>query len=268
MGPAQRHRAVGRRHGTSRGQDRARHFSYARIVEAARRYHDCRKAAAQCKLIVSGGNAAYHGDARSQRLPRSAGRAGRGCRRCAARARQHEHLAERPVHQRRTAALRRRPCRAGVLGIHLKRSALYFAHFGVAATPVRADYLHARRSVVPLSYNFAVAGFRAARIPGHRALPRLQPAGLESREDATRPGLAAACAWRMLPRVGIHSQRPCVQRGMPIGVASRRRRRTAHSGVVKAMARRITPHIQPSECAEIGGRAYAGPGHYQNVRKR
>ncbi|KDB62839.1 hypothetical protein AZ16_0379 [Bordetella bronchiseptica B18-5 (C3)] len=134
-------------------------FSYARIVEAARRYHDCRKAAAQCKLIASGGDAAYHGDAEANvyRDP------------LVALGVDAADVLPEPGSmntwqnaQFTSAVLRRYDADRVVLvssGIHLKRSALYFAHFGVAATPVRADYLHARRSVVPLSYNFAVADF-------------------------------------------------------------------------------------------------------------
>ncbi len=42
-------------------------------------------------------------------------------------------------------------------GIHLRRGLIYFAHFGVGATPVRADYLRAVWSWLPLSYNFVLA---------------------------------------------------------------------------------------------------------------
>ena len=44
-------------------------------------------------------------------------------------------------------------------GFHLKRSALYFAHFGMKPLPVRADYLPGALSVMPLSYNFTVTDF-------------------------------------------------------------------------------------------------------------
>jgi uncharacterized SAM-binding protein YcdF (DUF218 family) len=39
-------------------------------------------------------------------------------------------------------------------GIHLRRSVLYFGYFGVKASPVRADYVNAVMSPVPLAYNF------------------------------------------------------------------------------------------------------------------
>jgi uncharacterized SAM-binding protein YcdF (DUF218 family) len=39
---------------------------------------------------------------------------------------------------------------------HLTRGSLYFAHFGIATTPVRADWLKARLAWWPSSWNFAV----------------------------------------------------------------------------------------------------------------
>ncbi len=39
-------------------------------------------------------------------------------------------------------------------GLHLRRSILYFSHFGVRARPARADYAGAMMSPLPLAYNF------------------------------------------------------------------------------------------------------------------
>ncbi len=44
-------------------------------------------------------------------------------------------------------------------GIHLKRSLLYFSHFGIQATPALADYLAPIISILPIGYNFAVTDF-------------------------------------------------------------------------------------------------------------
>lgn len=44
-------------------------------------------------------------------------------------------------------------------GLHLQRSELYFFHFGVNTISVRADYMEAKLSMVPLWYNFAVTDF-------------------------------------------------------------------------------------------------------------
>ena len=42
-------------------------------------------------------------------------------------------------------------------GFHLRRGMLYFSHFGIRATPVRADYVDGVLSWLPLSYNFTMA---------------------------------------------------------------------------------------------------------------
>ena len=39
-------------------------------------------------------------------------------------------------------------------GLHLRRSILYFAHFGVRALPERADYVGAGLTPLPISFNF------------------------------------------------------------------------------------------------------------------
>lgn len=41
-------------------------------------------------------------------------------------------------------------------GLHMKRSLIYFAHFGTHPIPVNADYLKAYFSALPLGYNFAI----------------------------------------------------------------------------------------------------------------
>ncbi|MFL6605455.1 MAG: YdcF family protein [Steroidobacteraceae bacterium] len=39
-------------------------------------------------------------------------------------------------------------------GVHLRRSSLYFAHFGIHALPARADYVGAVVELLPQAYNF------------------------------------------------------------------------------------------------------------------
>jgi uncharacterized SAM-binding protein YcdF (DUF218 family) len=44
-------------------------------------------------------------------------------------------------------------------GIHLRRSLLYFSHFGVKAIPAPSDYLAPQITILPLGYNFAITDF-------------------------------------------------------------------------------------------------------------
>jgi uncharacterized SAM-binding protein YcdF (DUF218 family) len=42
-------------------------------------------------------------------------------------------------------------------GIHLQRSLLYFAHFGIAPQPVAGDWVRANSLFVPVAWNFVLA---------------------------------------------------------------------------------------------------------------
>jgi uncharacterized SAM-binding protein YcdF (DUF218 family) len=134
-------------------------FVYSRIVEAARLYTQCRKADADCKILISGGateaGAASEADVYAAVM---------------------SHLGIMPADlilengskntfqnaQFSSAKLADWKVDRVVLvssGFHLQRSKLYFQHFGVAASPVRSDYLRARLTILPLAYNFAVMDF-------------------------------------------------------------------------------------------------------------
>lgn len=132
-------------------------FAYGRIRKAAEQYRECRRAGRECKVEVSGGDvrglgqpeaAIYAGDL--QRLGVDAA---------------DLLLEPRSMNTWQNAQF------SGPLlktygadrvllvssGFHLRRGMLYFAHFGIHAVPVRADYVDGVRSWLPLSYNFAMA---------------------------------------------------------------------------------------------------------------
>lgn len=134
-------------------------FSYSRVVEAASLYRDCRRARANagCKILVSGGDARRNG-APEASIYRDA-LIGLGVDAA-------DVLSEpRSMNTWQNAQFTRvvldgyRADRVLLVtsGVHLRRSALYFAHFGVAAIPVRAEYLQAVTFPLPLAYNFSVA---------------------------------------------------------------------------------------------------------------
>lgn len=134
-------------------------FAYARIVETAELYNDCRKTAAECTIIVSGGDATHNGASEATIYRNSLLKLGVGATDLLL---ESDSMNTWQNAQFTSAILQRYDADRVALvssGIHLRRSALYFSHFGVSATPVRADYLRARWSVLPLSYNFAVTDF-------------------------------------------------------------------------------------------------------------
>lgn len=131
--------------------------SYARLVEAAALQRDCRRAGGQCKILLSGGDTGDTGVAEAlvhRRALLALGLAG-------------DDVLIEPVstgtwqHARYASDVLQHFCPDHVAlvtsGLHLRRSRLYFAHFGVAATQVRADYLCARQSLLPRPHNFVLA---------------------------------------------------------------------------------------------------------------
>lgn len=132
-------------------------FAQGRVNKAAALYHDCKKAAHDCKIIVSGSDVQKYG------VPEAA---------VYAEALQHLSIMPEDIiaedqsmntwknAQLTQALLKQFPAERIVLvssGFHLRRSMLYFSHFGIDATPIRADYLRAIQSNLPLAYNFAMA---------------------------------------------------------------------------------------------------------------
>ena len=127
--------------------------AYARITEAAVLYHACRQAPVGCKLLVSGGDPSHMGTA----LAASYGKV----------LRELGVLADDLILESRSNntwqnAQFSRPLLAKLdapkiwlvsSAWHLHRSVLYFDHFGIVATPVRADYLRARISFWPSASN-------------------------------------------------------------------------------------------------------------------
>jgi uncharacterized SAM-binding protein YcdF (DUF218 family) len=134
-------------------------FSYARIVEAGELYHDCRKASEHCKVIVSGGDVRHSGTTEAAVYRDTLVRIGV--------ATDDFMLDPKSMNTYQNAQYTHEILKTYAAdrvllvssGIHMQRSVLYFAHFGVAVTPVRADYLVARSVLMPLAYNFAVTDF-------------------------------------------------------------------------------------------------------------
>lgn len=134
-------------------------FSYPRIVEATQIYQACRKAGGDCKILVSGGDARHHGEPEAAVYRREIVALGVN----------GDDVLMEPKSmntwqnaQFSRAALAEYAPEHTVLvssAIHLRRSLLYFAHFGMAPIPVRADDLQATVSPLPLAYNFTLADY-------------------------------------------------------------------------------------------------------------
>lgn len=131
--------------------------SYARIATAATLQRDCRRTGGHCKILISGGDTGASGSSEAM-VYRNAllalGLAGDDVliEPYATTTRQHARLASDVLEHF---------CADHVVlvssGVHLRRSQLYFAHYGVEATQVRADHLCAVKSLLPRPHNFVLA---------------------------------------------------------------------------------------------------------------
>lgn len=141
---------------TDRGPQSAA-FSYGRMVKAFELYRLCKSRAQDCRIVSSGGDAAGYGKSEAEMFAEALERMG------AARA-------DIIVEGRSMNTWQNAQFTAQVLagqqvdrivlvtsGLHVRRSLLYFSHFGVNATGVRADYAYARLSVLPVAYNILLA---------------------------------------------------------------------------------------------------------------
>ncbi|OZI67239.1 YdcF family protein [Bordetella genomosp. 11] len=134
-------------------------FAYPRLVEAASLYLDCRKARMDCKIVASGGDAQRYGKPEASVYRDALVRLGIP----AVDILLEPNSLNTWQNAQFTGPMLRSHGADRVLlvssGIHMRRSLMYFAHFGIDAIAARADYLTAVSSWLPLSYNFAVADF-------------------------------------------------------------------------------------------------------------
>lgn len=138
-------------------------FSYARLVEAAQIYQACKKAGAgtgaDCKILVSGGDARHHGEPEAVVYRREL--VALGIDSADVLMEPKSMNTWQNAQFSRAALADYAPDRTVLVSsaIHLRRSLLYFAHFGMTPIAVRADDLQATASPLPMAYNFALTDF-------------------------------------------------------------------------------------------------------------
>ncbi|HEY9131243.1 MAG TPA: YdcF family protein [Dyella sp.] len=132
-------------------------FAYGRIATALAMYRDCHASGHDCKLLVTGGDPQRHGTAEAVVYGRLLERMG-------------VPVSDQIVESRSNSTWQNaqfsrpllesyRPGRIWLVtsGIHMRRSLLYFDHFGIRPQPVRGDYVHASWGVWPSTWNVALA---------------------------------------------------------------------------------------------------------------
>jgi uncharacterized SAM-binding protein YcdF (DUF218 family) len=170
----------------SSGQVEASLFAYGRISEAAALYRACRQSGNACKVEVSGGDARGFGESEAAAYAGNLQRLG-------------VDAADLLLESRSMNTWQNAQFSGPLLkswgadrvllvssGFHLRRSMLYFTHFGIEATPVRADYVSGVLSWWPLSYNFAMADLALHEYAGIARYRWYNAMGWNV--QATRPG--------------------------------------------------------------------------------
>ncbi|HEX5305762.1 MAG TPA: YdcF family protein [Dyella sp.] len=131
-------------------------FGYGRIARVAALYRQCHAAGRDCKVLASGGDPLHNGHSEAavygdllQALGVPA--ADLMLEQCSLSTWQNAQFS-RPL------LLAYQPQRVLLVssGIHLRRSMLYFAHFGIRPEPVRGDLVRAVPSWLPLAWNAAL----------------------------------------------------------------------------------------------------------------
>jgi uncharacterized SAM-binding protein YcdF (DUF218 family) len=139
------------------GQVEASLFAYGRIGKTAALYRACRLGGNACKVEVSGGDARGLGKSEAAIYADDLQRLGVDATDLL--------LETRSMNTWQNAQFSGPLLKSGGVdrvllvssGFHLRRGMLYFTHFGIRATPVRADYVDGVLSWWPQSYNFTVA---------------------------------------------------------------------------------------------------------------
>lgn len=129
-------------------------FAYSRVVKAFELYLECKRNGGACLLLVTGGDSQDHGVSEAAVYGLLLRRLGVATTDLV--------LEERSMNTWQNAqfsAALLKPLNVSKVllvtsGYHLHRALLYFSHFAINATPVRAEYIDASWRSVPVAYNF------------------------------------------------------------------------------------------------------------------
>jgi uncharacterized SAM-binding protein YcdF (DUF218 family) len=132
-------------------------FANGRLFSALSLYHDCRMAQADCKLLISGGDPQGHGATEAEVYRMALLRAGVPASDLMVEPRSLTTWQNAQFSKPLLEADGAQRVLLVTSGLHLRRSLLFFAHFGLHPQPVRGDYVKPDWSFYPVAWNFMVA---------------------------------------------------------------------------------------------------------------
>jgi uncharacterized SAM-binding protein YcdF (DUF218 family) len=133
------------------------YFADGRLLRAAQLYSECHAGGNLCRLLVTGGDSQGHGEAESVVYGRALRRLGIP---------EADILLETRSMSTWQNAQFSRPILEGqapqhvvlvTSGVHLRRSLLYFGHFGIVPEPVAGDWVNPSWEFFPNSWNVTLA---------------------------------------------------------------------------------------------------------------
>ncbi|MEI7038047.1 YdcF family protein [Fulvimonas yonginensis] len=127
--------------------------AYSRIAETVALYRDCRAAGVRCTVLVSGGDALATGEPLSRTYRRTLERLGVPAADQVLESRSHTTWQNAQFAREPLARIGADRVWLVTSAHHLRRAAYAFQRFGIAVTPVRADYLRGVWSPLPTVYN-------------------------------------------------------------------------------------------------------------------
>ena len=128
-----------------------------RVMRAAQLYNACKLAGQDCHLLVTGGDSQTHGEPESVVYARALRRLGVAEADLTLETRSMSTWQNAQFSRPLLAAYAPQHVVLVTSGIHLQRSLLYFAHFGITPQPVAGDWVRANRLFVPVAWNFVLA---------------------------------------------------------------------------------------------------------------
>jgi uncharacterized SAM-binding protein YcdF (DUF218 family) len=132
-------------------------FSYGRLVKAYELYRSCKSHSEDCRIVSTGGDARGFGKSEAELYAEALERLGAARADLIVEGRSMNTWQNAQFTTEILAA--QQPDRVVLVtsGLHVRRSVLYFSHFGMRPVGVRADYAHARLSLLPDAYNILMA---------------------------------------------------------------------------------------------------------------
>lgn len=141
-------------------------LGYSRLFEAARLYKDCQRFSEKCWILISGGDPNLHGVSEAEVMQKEFESIGLPVDRIIL-----EKISKNTFQNAQFSAriIKDKPWSKIILvssGIHVRRSQLYFRHFGVEAEVAPSDFLQVLRTTVPLASHFFLTDLTIHEILG------------------------------------------------------------------------------------------------------